>query len=294
MIVLSTFSIVACDLKVGEWGIAVQSKFLAVGSAVPWAQAGVGAVATQSYVNTAYGPRGLALLKGGLSAQRTLDQLVVDDADRALRQAGIVDASGRSATFTGDKCLDWAGGITSDGLACQGNILVSAETVKAMAEMFSKTRGKTLAARLLASLRAGQAAGGDRRGKQSAALLVVRERGGYGGFNDRYVDLRVDDHSEPIEELARVFELHQLYFAPPKPTDLVPRDAEITRSIQEALSRLGYYGERLDGVWSSELEQALFNFCGTENLEEQLRADEQFDLRILNFMERLLGKLGKI
>ncbi len=172
MIVLSTFSIVACDLKVGEWGIAVQSKFLAVGSAVPWAQAGVGAVATQSYVNTAYGPRGLALLKGGLSAQRTLDQLVADDADRALRQAGIVDASGRSATFTGDKCLDWAGGITSDGLACQGNILVSAETVKAMAEMFTKTRGKTLAVRLLASLRAGQAAGGDRRGKQSAALLV--------------------------------------------------------------------------------------------------------------------------
>ncbi|HUT87298.1 MAG TPA: DUF1028 domain-containing protein [Candidatus Heimdallarchaeota archaeon] len=287
MIVPSTFSIVACNLKTGEWGIAVQSKFLAVGSAVPWAKAGIGAVATQSYVNTTYGPRGLALLQRGLSAQEALDKLVDDDPDRELRQAGIVDAHGRSASFTGAKCLDWAGGITGDGFACQGNILVSEKTVEAMADTFTAMQDTSVAVRLLMALKAGQKAGGDRRGQQSAALLVVKEEGGYGGFNDRYVDLRVDDHPTPIEELERIFELHQLYFAPPKPADLVPRNAEITRAVQEALSTLGYYLGDPDGVWSAELEQALFNFCGTENLEEHLRDDEQFDLRILHHMERL-------
>jgi uncharacterized Ntn-hydrolase superfamily protein len=233
------------------------------------------------------------LLEGGLSAQGALDQLVADDPDRGVRQAGIVDSSGHPATFTGERCMDWAGGITGDGFACQGNILVSAKTVEAMAETFTKTRGESLAARLLAALRAGQAAGGDRRGKQSAALLVVKDSGGYGGFNDRYIDIRVDDHPEPIEDLARIFELHQLYFAPPKPTDLVPRDTEITRSIQQALSKFGYYRGELNGVWSPELEGALFKFCGTENLEEHLREDEQFDLRILNYMQDLLSKLDE-
>ena len=288
MIVPSTFSIVACDLKTGEWGIAVQSKFLAVGSTVPWAKAGIGAVATQSYVNTTYGPRGLALLQRGLSAQEALDKLVDDDPGSVLRQAGIVDAHGRSASFTGAKCLDWAGGITEDGFACQGNILVSEKTVEAMADTFTTIQDTCLAVRLLMALKAGQKAGGDRRGQQSAALLVVKEEGGYGGFNDRYVDLRVDDHPTPIEELERIFELHQLYFASPKPADLVPRNGEITRAVQEALSTLGYYPGDPDGVWSAELEQALFNFCGTENLEEHLRDDEQFDLRILHHMERLL------
>jgi uncharacterized Ntn-hydrolase superfamily protein len=282
-----TFSIVACNLKTGEWGIAVQSKFLAVGSTVPWGKAGIGAVATQSYVNTTYGPRGLALLQRGLSAQEALDELVDDDPDRELRQAGIVDAHGRSASFTGAKCLDWAGGITGDGFACQGNILVSEKTVEAMADTFTAMQDTSVAVRLLMALKAGQKAGGDRRGQQSAALLVVKEEGGYGGFNDRYVDLRVDDHPTPIEELERIFELHKLYFAPPKPADLVPRNAEITRAVQEALSTLGYYLGDPDGVWSAELERALFNFCGTENLEEHLRDDEQFDLRILHHMERL-------
>jgi len=285
----STFSIVACNLQAGEWGVAVQSKFLAVGAAVPWAMAGVGAVATQSYVNTSYGPRGLALLKEGLSAQQTLDQLLADDPERELRQVGIVDGSGRSASFTGANCLDWAGGIIGQGFACQGNILVSEKTVEGMAETYAEMQEEPLAVRLLHALSAGQAAGGDRRGKQSAALLVVRDKGGYGGFNDRYVDLRVDDDPEPIEELARLFELHQVYFSSPKPADLVLCDAKTARSVQEALSALGYYEGTGDGVWSTQLKQALFNFCGTENLEEHLREDNKFDLRILRFMQRLLG-----
>jgi uncharacterized Ntn-hydrolase superfamily protein len=218
---------------------------------------------------------------------------VGDDPDSALRQAGIVDACGRSASFTGEKCLDWAGGITGEGFTCQGNVLVSEKTVQAMAEAFSGMRDEPLAARLLTALDAGQAAGGDRRGKQSAALFVVKQNGGYGGFNDRYVDLRVDDHPEPIEELARGFSLHQLYFAPPRPADLVARGPEITRSIQEALSALGYDAGDPDGVWSARLERALFGFCGTENLEEHLRDDDQFDLRILHLLLRLASEAPK-
>jgi len=290
MICPSTFSIVACDLEAAEWGVAVQSKFLAVGSAVPWAIAGAGAVATQSYVNTSYGPRGLALLEQGLSAQEALDRLVADDPERELRQVGMVDARGHAASFTGAQCMDWAGGLVGEGFACQGNILVSAKTVERLAGAYEEGReeGEPLAVRLLGALRAGQAAGGDRRGKQSAALLVVRHQGGYGGFNDRYIDLRVDDHPEPIEELVRLSELHQVYFAPPKPSDLVQRDEKTVRSVQQKLASLGYYEGAADGVWSETLKEALFSFCGTENLEEHLRDDDRFDLRILRFMERLL------
>ena len=290
MIYPSTFSIAACDPEVAEWGVAVQSKFLAVGSAVPWAKAGVGAVATQAFVNTGYGPRGLALLEQGLSAQEALDRLVADDPERELRQVGIVDARGHAASFTGSQCMDWAGGIVGEGFACQGNILVSAKTVEGLAGAYERGRKERepLAERLLGALRSGQAAGGDRRGKQSAALLVVRHQGGYGGFNDRYIDLRVDDHPAPIEELARLFELHQVYFAPPKPSDLAQRDERIVHSVQQKLALLRYYEGEADGVWSDALKEALFSFCGTENLEEHLRDDDKFDLRILRFMERLL------
>ena len=190
----------AHDPEAGEWGVGVQSKFLAVGAVVSWAKAGVGAVATQSYCNTSFGPDGLALMAQGLSAQDALDRLVAGDEGRARRQVGLVDAQGRAATFTGDECHDWAGGFTGTHYAVQGNILVSGATVEAMAKGFEEAGGE-LADRLVTSLAAGQAAGGDRRGQQSAAVLVVRPEGGYGGFNDRYLDLRVDDDPAPIERL---------------------------------------------------------------------------------------------
>jgi uncharacterized Ntn-hydrolase superfamily protein len=206
--IVATFSIVGYDSETKEWGIAVQSKFLAVGSVVPWAAASVGAIATQSYANTRFGPDGLKLLAQGKSAQETLDILLAADSERHFRQVGVVDREGNAATFTGDKCHDWAGGMTGRNYAAQGNILVSEETVTAMAETFEGTQGE-LAYRLLKALDAGQGAGGDSRGRQSAALLVVQEQAGYGGHNDIKVDLRVDDHGEPITELKRIFGLHQ-------------------------------------------------------------------------------------
>lgn len=284
---VSTFSIVAYDPGTGELGVAVQSKFLAVGAAVPWAKAGVGAVATQSYANTAYGPEGLKLLAQGLPPEAVIQRLTSPDPDKDLRQVGIVDARGRAAAFTGAKCFPWAGHLIGENFACQGNILASGKVVEAMAEAFARTRG-TLAERLLSALEAAQDAGGDRRGQQSAALLVVKEKGGYGGFNDRYVDLRVDDHPRPIEELKRIYGLHQLYFAPPKPEDLSPMSPELRRTLQELLARLGYFKGKTDGTPSREFAEALFSFCGTENLEEHLRNDDKFDLRVLQYMEGLV------
>lgn len=205
-----TFSIVGADPKTGEVGVAVASKFLAVGSVVPFAQAGVGAVATQSYANTTYGPRGLELLRQKVAPQEILQRLTKDDPQREQRQVGIVDARGRSATFTGQRCLRWAGGIAGKHFAAQGNILTGEAVVQAMAEAFQKTEGE-LALKLMAALEAGEHAGGDARGKQSAAILVARPNGGYGGFDDRYIDLRVDDHPEPVQELRRLLTL-QLRF----------------------------------------------------------------------------------
>jgi len=207
----STFSIVGFDPKTKELGIAVQSKFLGVGAVVPWAKAGVGAVATQSWANTTFGPNGLALMEKGKSADATLKELLADDPGSARRQVGIVDAKGGTATFTGASCMDWAGGVQGKHYCAQGNILAGEKVVKAMAETFEKTEGE-LGARLIAALQAGQKAGGDKRGKQSAALLVVKEKGGYAGHNDRYRDIRVDDHKTPIEELARIYQLHKRLF----------------------------------------------------------------------------------
>ncbi|MFH1312558.1 MAG: DUF1028 domain-containing protein [Candidatus Eisenbacteria bacterium] len=209
---VSTFSIVGFDPETGELGIAVASKFLAVGAVVPWASAGVGAVATQSYANTMYGPEGLALLASGLDPHEVLDQLTGADEGRERRQAGIVDAVGRSATFTGKECIAWAGGKAGKYYACQGNILVDETTVTAMAETFGATVGP-LGLRLVKALKAGEEAGGDSRGKQSASLLVVKEAGGYLGLNDRYIDLRVDDHNEPVEELSRLLAIQLSYSA---------------------------------------------------------------------------------
>src|SRR5688572_29988198 len=203
-----TFSIIACDLEEQAWGVAVASKFPAVGAVVPWAQAGVGAVATQSFANTSYGPRGLALMATGLSAEEALARLLEDDPERELRQIGLVDGHGRAATFSGSGCFAWAGGVAGDGYAVQGNILAGKRVVTALEKGFLKAKGD-LAARLHTALLAGDRAGGDRRGRQSAAIYVVKPKGGYGGYNDRWLDYRVDDHEDPVPRLGELIELHR-------------------------------------------------------------------------------------
>ncbi|MCT8138093.1 DUF1028 domain-containing protein [Anaerobacillus sp. CMMVII] len=284
---VATFSIVGFDPTTKELGIAVQSKFLGVGAVVPWAKAGVGAVATQSYANTTYGPKGLELMASGKTAQETINLLTDEDEDRALRQVGIVDANGNAATFTGDNCFDWAGGIAEEHFAAQGNILVSEETVKAMAETFKGTAG-TLAERLLAALDAAQEAGGDSRGKQSAALLIVKEEGGYGGYNDRAIDLRVDDHPDPIKELIRIYELQQLYFSKPKEGDVINIDEETMIEISKALQTLGYL--RVDACKTEDFAEALNQFILTENFEERQQEKGKIDKKVLQF---LINKVGQ-
>ena len=204
--IVATFSIVACDLERRQWGVVTQSRVLAVGSIVPFAKAEVGAIATQSWANTTFGPNGLKMLSEAKSAQETLDTLLENDDDREHRQVAIVDRQGRIAHFTGDKCLEWAGAKTGNHYCCLGNILVGKEVVSDMAETFENTDG-SLADRMRAAMVAGQNAGGDRRGRQSAGMLIVQDKAGYSGFDDRYIDLRVDDHPRPIEELGRLLDL---------------------------------------------------------------------------------------
>ena len=286
-----TFSIIARDAEKGEWGIAVQSKFLAVGAVVPWARAGVGAIATQAWANTSYGPRGLDLLASGLSAQETLEQLLQTDDGRANRQIGIVGASGAPVTYTGEKCFSWAGGRTGEDYACQGNILVSEDTVLAMARTFEETAG-LLCDRMLAALAAGQAAGGDSRGLQSAALLVVRERGGYGGFNDRFIDLRVDDHAAPIDELRRILQLHKLYLFPTSPQDTLVIDQVTAREIQTILTATGDYQGSINGSYDEITRDAFRQFSGRENLEERWFEDARIDRVVLEFMRAKVKPTG--
>ncbi|NKE06785.1 DUF1028 domain-containing protein [Mesobacillus selenatarsenatis] len=277
-----TFSIVGYDPKEKEWGIAVQSKFLGVGAVVPFAKAGVGAVATQSYANTAYGPQALELMAQGKSAEEVMELISKDDPDKEMRQVGLIDAEGNGATFTGTYCYDWAGGVTGKHFAAQGNILVDENTVKAMAETFESTEG-SLAYRLLQALNAGQQAGGDSRGQQSAALLVVKEKGGYGGYNDRYIDLRVDDHPEPITELIRIYGLQQLYFAKAKPQNIVAIEGEIRETIVQHLKRLDYL--KADPSDDEELHKALTAYIHTENFEEREQEKGKIDLEVLEFMK---------
>ncbi|QTC40262.1 DUF1028 domain-containing protein [Bacillus sp. V3] len=274
-----TYSIVGYDPEEKEWGIAVQSKFLGVGSVVPFAKAGVGAVATQSYANTAYGPHALQLMEEGKTAEEALDIITKDDPDRHLRQVGLIDAWGHSATFTGEGCYDWAGGMTGKYFTAQGNILVDENTVKSMAETFESAPG-SLAERLLHALDAGQDAGGDSRGMQSAALLVVKEKGGYGGFNDRYIDLRVDDHASPIKELKRIYLMHQLYFKESDPGRVVLLEGEVRDALEKELQRLGY----ADG--SKSLHQALKDYLHTENFEMREQEENYIDLDVLDYMKK--------
>ena len=222
------------------------SKFPCVGAVVPWARAGIGAVATQSWANTAFGPDGLALMEGGASAADALDALLRADEGRDDRQVGIVDARGGTATFSGSTCMEWAGGTTGVGFAAQGNILAGADVVDQLARAFAETDGD-LCDRLLAALEAGDAAGGDRRGRQSAALLVVRDGGGYEGRNDRYIDLRVDDHADPIRELRRIFEVwdDQMLI---RNDPLLPATPELVSDVQRRLAALGHLATEPTGV----------------------------------------------
>jgi uncharacterized Ntn-hydrolase superfamily protein len=268
---VSTYSLVACDLDRGQWGVATQSKFLAVGSVVPWAEPGVGAVATQAYANPRYGPDGLALLRQGLSAEEVVGRLTEADDGREERQLGVVDAQGRGATYTGSACLDWAGGRAGDGYAAQGNILVSGDTVEALAGSFEASEG-SLAERLIEALAAAQAAGGDKRGQQSAALIVVERDGGYAGLSDVLVDLRVDDHEAPIDELRRLYGLHQQLFGRTPRDQWLRVDDELRAEIAGHLARLGY--ERLE------------DWAGNANLEERLDGDAEIDPIVLNELRR--------
>jgi uncharacterized Ntn-hydrolase superfamily protein len=276
--VIPTYSIVACDLEAREWGVAVQSKFLAVGAAVPAAEAEVGALATQAWANLAYRPQGLALLREGYAAEDVTRTLVGADEGRGHRQLGVVDAHGRAATYTGSECLEWAGGTTGHGYAAQGNILVSAATVEALAKTFEHSGGQPLSERLLRCLAAAESAGGDRRGRQSSALLVVRKDGGYGGTSDVAVDLRVDDHLQPIEELERIYRIHDLLFGRTPDDEWLEVDDELAKELRGRLAALGYDGE---------LASALAAWAGTENLEERVRGVDRIDPVVL---EQLRGR----
>lgn len=270
--IISTYSIVACDLEAEQWGVAVQSKFLSVGSVVPWAEPHVGAVATQAYANPRYGPQGLELLREGASAQEAVERLTEADDGRDHRQLGIVDGKGNAATFTGAECMDWAGGRTGAGYAAQGNILVSAETVDALAETFEGSAGQPLAERLIDCLGAAQAAGGDSRGQQSSALLVVERDGGYAQMSDVVVELRVEDHERPIEELRRIYVLHDEIFGKTPSRFWLDVDDELGTELQERLAKLGYVGE---------LAETFVQWTGKENLEDRVDGVEKIDPVVL-------------
>jgi len=279
-----TFSIVACDLEEQAWGVAVASKFPAVGAVVPWVQAGAGAVATQSFANTSFGPRGLALMATGLSAQEALDRLLEDDPDRELRQVGLVDATGGSATFSGSSCFSWAGGASGKGYAIQGNILAGGDVVPTMEETFLNTQG-ALPKRLYAALLAGDRAGGDKRGRQSAAIYVAKPKAGYGGYLDRWLDYRVDDHTDPVPRLGELLEMHELYFGKSEENDRVAIQGDVLNRITEILTQECY----LNG--QKEFLAAFNEFIGNENFEE--RADTQaawIDAPVFRYLTKKFGK----
>lgn len=259
-----TFSIVACDLEEQTWGVAVASKFPAVGAVVPFAQAEVGAVATQSFANTSFGPRGLERMAKGCSAQEALDELIRNDGEKELRQVGMVDAKGNAATYTGRGCFGWAGGVSGEGYAIQGNILANEKVVPAMEKAFLKTKSN-LPARLYAALLAGDRAGGDKRGRQSAAIYVVKPKGGYGGYLDRWLDYRVDDHEDPVPRLGELLEMHELYFGKSPEADRLQIKGKILEQLTTILKQQGYLKK------NTEFTDAFTEFIGNENFEE--RAD---------------------
>lgn len=279
-----TFSIVACDLEEQAWGIAVASKFPAVGAVVPWVQAEAGAVATQSFANTSFGPRGLVLMGTGLSAQETLQRLLEDDPEKDLRQVGLVDAQGGSATFSGNGCFAWAGGVSGKGYAVQGNILAGEQVVLAMEKAYLTTQ-VNLPSRLHTALLAGDRAGGDRRGRQSAAIYVAKPNAGYGGFTDRWLDYRVDDHEDPVPRLGELLEMHDLYFGKSPESERVGINDPVLAQLTEILQRQGYLKR------DKPFAEAFKEFIGNENFEE--RADPEatwIDGPVLAYLIRKFGK----
>lgn len=276
-----TFSIVGFDPETKELGVAVASKFLSVGAVVPFAKAGVGVIATQSWANLDYGKHGLELLEKGLTPQAVLEELIRNDDKSGSRQVGIVDANGQSATFSGDDCFDWAGGTAGINFAAQGNILVDQHTVDAMESTFLQTQG-SLAERLTAALLAGDAAGGDSRGKQSAALLIVKENGSYGGYNDRYIDLRVDDHAEPVQELLRLLKLHQLYFEPTLVEEVVEIEGTLAYELQKLLYENGHLQREL--VDREDLLDAVQSYHLIENFDERVQQRGKIDQKVIEYM----------
>jgi uncharacterized Ntn-hydrolase superfamily protein len=265
---LNTFSIVAYDPADQSWGVAVASKFPAVGAVVSWARAGAGAVATQALCKMSFGPDGLAIMADGKSASETLAALLANDPGAVHRQVGMVDARGGAAAHTGEQCYAWAGHRIGEGFTCQGNILAGPETLEAMADTFTGASGE-LADRLVAALLAGDTAGGDRRGKQSAAVVVVRANSSYGGDTDRYLDLRVDDAREPVQELQRLLGVHHLFFGKPRPEDQIRITEDLARELQALTQRLGYFRGDVNGVWDDPSKQAFWALVGNENLEER-------------------------
>ncbi len=287
---IATFSIVAYDPQKQEWGVAVQSKFMAAAAVVSWARAGAGAVATQSYANLSYGPLGLEMMAQGMTAEQTIYALTQSDDGRAQRQVGVVDKSGRAAAYTGEDCHDWAGHIVGDGFACQGNILIPG-TVEAMAKTFEEKRGRSgeLADWLVAALAAGQEAGGDSRGRQAAGVLVVRENGGYGGRTDRYIDLRVDDDPYPIKKLQQILTMHHLFFGQTDPDDLIPL-ADVAGELQKILQSTGDYDGPITGDFDDATRAALWSLVGRENLEERWDGTgDQIDKLVVTFLQDRFG-----
>ncbi|HUT79589.1 MAG TPA: DUF1028 domain-containing protein [Candidatus Bathyarchaeia archaeon] len=279
-----TFSIVAYDPKNKEWGVAVQSKFVAVGAIVPYAKAKVGAIATQAYVNTSYGLNGLEMLAKGLSAEDVVEILTEQDPERETRQLGIVDSRGNAYAFTGQKCYDWAGHYVGKNFCCQGNILVSGEVISAMVHAYETTKGD-LVERLFAALEAAQEKGGDKRGQQGAAILIVKEKGAYDGGTDRYIDIRVDDHPEPIKELRRVFETYNLSLLKrDDPKDIVKLEGIVLENVIEILTMDGFYlGEETDD-FTPEVREALIKWMHTNNFEVKERNDDYLFGSVYRYM----------
>jgi uncharacterized Ntn-hydrolase superfamily protein len=281
---------VAYDFENKDLGVAVQSKFPAVGAVVPWAKAKVGAVATQASVNVTFGSQGMHLLQEGLSAQEVLRKLLAQDLRQEVRQVAIVDSKGEVAAHTGKECMEWAGHVSGKGYSCQGNILASSRVVEAMARAYEESEGD-LIDKLIAALSGGQAAGGDRRGQQSAAILIVREKGGYEGFTDRYVDLRVDDHAHPIEELKRVLGVYNVtMLSREDPKNLLTIDQSITTIIQRNLTKLGIYRGQITGKFDASTEKALENWVDINNFENRMREPGRIWKSILDYMEEMSNR----
>ena len=287
-----TFSIVAYDPAEESWGVGVASKFLGVGGVVNWAQARAGAVATQAYCKIDFGPDGLALLAQGKSAAETLEILLKDDPKREDRQVGIVDRNGGTAAHTGKQCFDWAGHIVGEGFSCQGNILAGQQVVAAMAEAYKSASGE-LADRLVAALLAGDEAGGDRRGKQGAGVLVKKINGGYGGDNPHYLDCRIDDDPEPVKKLQKLVTTHHLFFGRPKADDLTPITSDIAREIQHWLQTQGYLKQETNGTWDTASKQAFWSLVSNENLEERWNFEGNTDLIDQVALDYLRERFGK-